>query len=82
VQNTANPFASQIRRPDAASADRFSPAENTSLGIPVVGLLQDSIPRLLDFVAALIIDAARTDPRITEKDVALWLARVVLGARR
>ena len=39
-------------------------------------------PRLLDFVASLIIDVARTHPRVTERDVASWLARVVVGASR
>lgn len=38
--------------------------------------------RLLDFVASLIIEVARTHPRITEAQVALWLARAVLGAKR
>jgi len=37
--------------------------------------------RLLDFLASLILDLARTHPRVTEEHVALWLARVALGAK-
>jgi hypothetical protein len=37
--------------------------------------------RLLDFVASLIFDLARTHPRITDEQVALWLARVAMGER-
>jgi len=38
--------------------------------------------RLLDFVAALILELAHTHPRITQEDVAIWLARAVLGPKR
>ena len=38
--------------------------------------------RLLDFVGWLIIDVARTHPRVTQAEVALWLARVVLRVKR
>jgi len=38
--------------------------------------------RLLDFVASLILDLAHTHPRVTREQVALWLARVALGAKR
>lgn len=38
--------------------------------------------RLLDFVASLIVDVARTNPRVTQCQVALWLARVVVGQER
>ena len=38
--------------------------------------------RLLDFVASLILDVARTHPRMTQEQVALWLARVVMGRAR
>ena len=37
---------------------------------------------LLDFVASLIIDVARTHPRVTEAQVALWLATAVLGVKK
>jgi hypothetical protein len=37
--------------------------------------------RLLDFVASLILEAARTHPRMTQEQIALWLARVAVGAR-
>jgi hypothetical protein len=43
--------------------------------------MSDAEQRLLDFVAALIIEVARTHPRVTEAHVALWLARVVIGAK-
>jgi hypothetical protein len=38
--------------------------------------------RLLDFVASLIIELARTHPRVTEAHVALWLARTALGTKK
>jgi len=38
--------------------------------------------RLLDFVACLIVDVARTHSRVTQEQVALWLARVAFGANR
>jgi hypothetical protein len=44
--------------------------------------MNDGEQRLLDFVASLIIEVARTHPRITQAHVALWLARVALGAKR
>jgi len=37
--------------------------------------------RLLDFVASLILEVARTHPRMTQEQIALWLARVAVGAR-
>jgi len=37
--------------------------------------------RLLDFVALLISDVARTHSRVTQAQIALWLARVALGNR-
>ncbi len=44
--------------------------------------MSEAEKRLLDFVAALILDIARTHPRVTQEQVALWLARVALGAKR
>jgi hypothetical protein len=41
--------------------------------------MSDAEQRLLDFVGALIIELARTHTRVTQADVSLWLARVVLG---
>jgi hypothetical protein len=38
--------------------------------------------RLLDFVASLILDVARTHPRITQAQICLWLARVAVGAKK
>jgi hypothetical protein len=38
--------------------------------------------RLLAFVEQLIIDLAKTHPAVTQKNVALWLARVVVGRAR
>jgi hypothetical protein len=43
--------------------------------------MSEAEQRLLDFVASLILDVARTHPRVTEEQVALWLARVAVGAR-
>jgi hypothetical protein len=44
---------------------------------------QDSTPetRLLDLVGALILDLARTHPRIADAQIARWLAAVALGRR-
>lgn len=36
--------------------------------------------RLLAFLEALILDIARTHPRVTEAQIALWLARVAVGS--
>jgi hypothetical protein len=44
--------------------------------------MNDAEQRLLDFVEALIVNLARTHPRVTQEYVALWLARVVLGAQK
>ena len=41
--------------------------------------MSEAEQRLLDFLASLIIDVARTHPRVTDAQVALWLARVALG---
>lgn len=35
--------------------------------------------RLLAFVEGLILDLARTHPRVSQEQVALWLGRVVVG---
>lgn len=35
--------------------------------------------RLLAFIEELILDVARTHPRITQRDVAEWLAAVAIG---
>ena len=43
--------------------------------------MNDAEQRLLDFLAALIVDVARTHPRVTLEQVALWLARVVVGGK-
>jgi hypothetical protein len=37
---------------------------------------------LLDFVGSLIVEVARTHSRVTQQQIALWLARVALGANR
>jgi len=37
--------------------------------------------RLLDFVALLILDVARTHSRCTQEQVALWLARVIVRTK-
>jgi hypothetical protein len=44
--------------------------------------MNEAEKRLLDFVASIIIDLARTHTRITQNEVALWVARVALGAKR
>lgn len=43
---------------------------------------EEAEQRLLDFVGALIIDVARNHPRVTQQQVALWLARIVVGRER
>jgi hypothetical protein len=44
--------------------------------------MSEAEQRLLDFVAWLIVELARTHSRVTQEQVALWLARVALGAHR
>jgi hypothetical protein len=44
--------------------------------------MSEAEQRLLDFVSSLIVEVARTHSRVTQKQVALWLARVVVGANR
>lgn len=44
--------------------------------------MSEAEQRLLDFLASLIIDVARTHPRVTEAQVALWLARVAVGTKK
>ena len=38
--------------------------------------------RLLAFVASLILDVAHSHTRVTQEQIALWLARAALGAKR
>ena len=51
-------------------------------GVEQLWATGDAEQRLLYFVASLIIDAAHTDPRMTQPRIALWLARVVVGHGR
>jgi hypothetical protein len=44
--------------------------------------MSEAEQRLLDFVASLILDLALTHSRVTQEQVAIWLARVVVGANR
>jgi hypothetical protein len=44
--------------------------------------MSEAEQRLLDFVAWLIVEVARTHSRVTPQQIALWLARVALGANR
>jgi hypothetical protein len=44
--------------------------------------MSEAEQRLLNFVASLILDLARTHSRITQEQVAIWLARVVVGTNR
>jgi hypothetical protein len=44
--------------------------------------MSEAEQRLLDFVASLIVEVARTHSRVTQQQIALWLARVVVGANR
>jgi len=43
--------------------------------------MSEAEQRLLDFVASLILDLARTHSRVTQEQIALWLARVVVGTK-
>ncbi|MGC1907701.1 MAG: hypothetical protein WA715_28015 [Candidatus Acidiferrum sp.] len=43
--------------------------------------MSEADQRLLDFVASLIVEIARTHSRVTQQQIALWLARVALGTR-
>ena len=44
--------------------------------------MSEAEQRLLDFVASLILELAHTHSRITQQQIALWLARVALGTNR
>jgi hypothetical protein len=44
--------------------------------------MSEADQRLLDFVASLIVETARTHSRVTQQQIALWLARVALGTNR
>jgi hypothetical protein len=43
--------------------------------------MSEAEKRLLDFVASLILELAHKHSRVTQEQVALWLARIVLGGR-
>ena len=44
--------------------------------------MSEAEQRLLDFVTSLIVEVARMHSRVTQEQIALWLARVVIGANR
>jgi hypothetical protein len=44
--------------------------------------MNDAEQRLLDFVAALILDLAHTHPHVAPEEIALWLARVAVGTKK
>jgi hypothetical protein len=44
--------------------------------------MNEAEQRLLDFVAWLIVEVARTHSRVTQQQIALWLAGVTLGTNR
>jgi hypothetical protein len=44
--------------------------------------MSEAEKRLLDFVGWLIVEVARTHSRVTQQQIALWLAGVALGANR
>jgi hypothetical protein len=43
--------------------------------------MSEAEQRLLDFVASLIVELARTNSRVTQAQIALWLSRVAVGTR-
>jgi hypothetical protein len=44
--------------------------------------MSEAEQRLLDFVAVLILEVARTHSRVTQQQIALWLTRVAVGTKR
>lgn len=54
----------------------------TEVTLPWECKASEAEQRLLDFVALLILDVAHTHPRITEAQIALWLAHVALGTKK
>ena len=44
--------------------------------------MSEAEQRLLDFVASLILELARTHSRVTQEQVALWIARAVVGTQK
>ena len=59
--------------------ERPSPAIN-KLVVPDFGIaaMSEAEQRLLDFVAALILDLAHTHPRVTQFQSAIWVARIAV----
>ncbi len=45
-------------------------------------VMSEAEQRLLDFVAALILDLAHSHPRMTQEHIAAWVARVAVGEKR
>jgi hypothetical protein len=41
--------------------------------------MSEAEQRLLKFVAQLIVDLARTHSRVTQEQIAFWIARIALG---
>lgn len=54
----------------------------TEVTLPWECKASEAEQRLLDFVALLILDVAHTHPRITEAQIALWLAHVRAGDKK
>lgn len=44
--------------------------------------MSEAEQRLLAFVASLILELAHTHSRVTQEQVAIWLARVALGVKK
>jgi hypothetical protein len=49
---------------------------------PWDGKTPEAEQRLLDFVAALVLELAHTHSRVTQEQVALMIARVALGGAK
>ena len=43
--------------------------------------MSEAEQRLLDFLASLILEIAHTHSRVTEQQIALWIARVAVGTK-
>ena len=43
--------------------------------------MSEAEQRLLDFVASLILELAHTHSRVTQEQIAVWLARIAVGVK-
>jgi hypothetical protein len=87
--SAAGPSAAEVaagcqkaNTPGDATLLQFSTVRENNMNGSSSWMTSEAEQRLLDFVAFHIVEVARTNSRLSQFQVALWLARVVLGARK